>query len=347
MKLEGDGFFKILHGFDKTFMKIFFEDCILNQDNKEDEAMLYGVIDIGSNTIRLMIYRVEADGAIHPVLNNKFAAGLAGYIGPKGAMNRGGIRRAVEILAELRTVTEQIALDGVFPFGTAALRNITNTEEVLSAIRAESGFDVRVLSGEEEAEFDYYGAIQSTPAEGGLLVDVGGGSTEVVYFTKRKAVMGVSIPVGSLTLYNRFVGGILPSRSEVRKIEEEAAARLAESGLRIRPGAARQIVAVGGTARAAWKLYSSLEGKKGKASYPAEFYGDFLSQMEMGPEKLTDRVLKLAPERIHTITPGVAVLHTVVKTFGGRTVTTSPYGVREGYLYYLLKERGLLDGTQQ
>lgn len=80
--------------------------------------MLYGVIDIGSNTIRLMIYRVD-NGAIHPVLNNKFAAGLAGYITAKGKMSKEGIRKAVEVLTELRTVTEQITLDGVFPFGTA------------------------------------------------------------------------------------------------------------------------------------------------------------------------------------------------------------------------------------
>ena len=292
--------------------------------------MLYGVIDIGSNTIRLMIYRVD-NGAIHPVLNNKFAAGLAGYITAKGKMSKEGIRKAVEVLTELRTVTEQI---------------ITNTQEVLDAIRAESGFAVRVLSGEEEAEFDYYGALQSTPLDGGLLVDVGGGSTELVYFTKRKAVLGVSLPIGSLTLYNRFVDGILPSRGEVRKIEAEAAAQIEAARLRIRSGAAKQIVAVGGTARAALKLRNSLEGKSGNSAYETSFYGDFLSQMEMGPEKLTGRILKIAPERIHTITPGIAVLHTVAKTFGCRTVVTSPYGVREGYLYYLLKERGILHGKQ-
>ena len=105
--------------------------------------MLYGVIDIGSNTIRLMIYR-EDNGAMRAVLNNKFAAGPAGYITPKGKMSKDGIRKAVEVLTELRTVTEQITLDGVFPFGTAALRNITNTQEVLDAIQAQSGFQVRV-----------------------------------------------------------------------------------------------------------------------------------------------------------------------------------------------------------
>ena len=159
-------------------------------------------------------------------------------------------------------------------------------------------------------------------------------------------MLGVSLPIGSLTLYNRFVDGILPSRGEVRKIEAEAAAQIEAARLRIRSGAAKQIVAVGGTARAALKLRNSLEGKSGNSAYETSFYGDFLSQMEMGPEKLTGRILKIAPERIHTITPGIAVLHTVAKTFGCRTVVTSPYGVREGYLYYLLKERGILHGKQ-
>lgn len=123
---------------------------------------MYGVIDIGSNTIRLMVYRVE-DGAIHPVLNKKYATGLVGYINSKGRMSKEGIRKAVEILSELRAVTQQIRLREIFPFATASLRNITNTEEVLQAIQEASGFSVRVLSGQEEATFDYYGAIQSAP----------------------------------------------------------------------------------------------------------------------------------------------------------------------------------------
>ena len=102
---------------------------------------MYGVIDIGSNTIRLMVYRVE-DGAIHPVLNKKYATGLVGYINSKGRMSKEGIRKAVEILSELRAVTQQIRLREIFPFATASLRNITNTEEVLQAIQEASGFSV-------------------------------------------------------------------------------------------------------------------------------------------------------------------------------------------------------------
>ena len=87
----------------------------------------------------------------------------------------------MEILSELRAVTQQIRLREIFPLRHCLLRNITNTEEVLQAIQEASGFSVRVLSGQEEATFDY-GAIQSAPPDSGLLADVGGGSMELVQF---------------------------------------------------------------------------------------------------------------------------------------------------------------------
>lgn len=303
---------------------------------------MYGVIDIGSNTIRIVVYRVGEAGAIHPVLNKKYATGLVGYINGKGRMSKEGIRKAVEILRELKEVTEQIRLQKVFPFATASLRNITNTEEVLQAIQAETGFSVRVLSGQEEATFDYYGAIQSAPPASGLLADVGGGSTELVHFRDREVLCTDSISIGSLNLYHRFVEGILPSRGEIRKIEAEVADRLNKS-VRAKPKAeVGPLCAVGGTARAALKLYNSLTGEgRDNISYDVGFYDDYLAQITADPKKLSNRILKIAPERIHTLTPGIAVLRTVARTFGVQSVVTSPYGVREGYLSYLLREQGV------
>ena len=299
------------------------------------------MIDIGSNTIRMVVYRVE-DGVIHPVLNKKYATGLVGYITGKGRMSKEGIRKAVEILQELKVVSEQIRLQEVFPFATASLRNITNTQEVLQAIGQETGFLVRVLSGQEEATFDYYGAIQSAPPASGLLADVGGGSTELVQFRDRNVICTDSIPIGSLNLFHRFVDGILPSRSELRKIEAEVSSQLNKSVRAKGTAKIGQLCAVGGTARAALKLYNDLTGERSdNTCCDVGFYDDYLAQITAESKKLTNRILKIAPERIHTLTPGIAVLRTVARTFGIQSVVTSPYGVREGYLYYLLRERGV------
>lgn len=299
------------------------------------------MIDIGSNTIRMVVYRVT-DGTLHPVLNKKYATGLVSYINGKGRMSKEGIHKAVEILRELKEVAGQIHLQEVFPFATASLRNITNTEEVRQAIQAGTGFSVRVLSGQEEATFDYYGAIQSAPPASGLLADVGGGSTELVQFRDRTVLCADSIAVGSLNLFHRFVESILPSRSEVRKMEAEVAGLLKKQVQAAAKWPVGQLCAVGGTARAALKLYNDLTGASGdNTCYDAGFYDDYLAQITAAPKKLANRILKIAPERIHTLTPGIAVLRTVARTFGVQTVSTSPYGVREGYLSYLLRERGV------
>jgi exopolyphosphatase/guanosine-5'-triphosphate,3'-diphosphate pyrophosphatase len=319
-------------------------DCAATKSIKLEESLLYGVIDIGSNTIRLMIYRVEA-GVIHPVLNNKYPAGLAGYITSKNKMSGEGIDKLIEILEELRTVTEQITLEDIFPFGTASFRNITNAEEVLDVIKNRTGFDVQVLSGIEEAEFDYYGALQSTPLDSGLLVDVGGGSTELVLFKDRKAITTASMPIGSLNLYTRFVTGILPSRYEIRRIESEVSAHLEEVTMPI-GAVCGQLCTVGGTARAALKLYEGIKGNVKNGYYNSDVYDDYLSQIASGPERLMRRILKTSPERIHTLTPGIAVLRTISVTYGIRPVVTSNYGVREGYLYYILKKRGIIDEAE-
>jgi len=300
---------------------------------------LYGVIDIGSNTIRLMVYRIEND-ELYPVLNNKFSAGLAGYVTSRGKLSKDGIAKVIEVLSELRTVTDQISLEEMYSFATASLRNISNTEEVLVAIQKETGFQIRVLSGEEEAFFDYYGAIQSATMDSSLLVDVGGGSTELVSIQHWNATKGVSIPVGSLNLYTRFVDGILPSRSEVRRIQEEVDKQLQD--IKFSVPQIPTMCAVGGTARAALKLFNALNGNSKNVSYTSEFYLDYLSQMVMGPKKITGSILKSSPDRIHTLTPGIAVLQRIANTFGVQNIVTSPYGVREGFLYRRLQQEGVI-----
>ncbi|MDY4954410.1 MAG: hypothetical protein SO073_07205, partial [Candidatus Onthomonas sp.] len=120
---------------------------------------MYGVIDIGSNTIRMVVYRVGEAGAIHPVLNKKYATGLVGYINGKGRMSKEGIRKAVEILRELKEVTEQIRLQKVFPFATDASDTSMDTTETVEptdsneiAESAETAEPVETTESTESAE---------------------------------------------------------------------------------------------------------------------------------------------------------------------------------------------------
>ncbi len=301
---------------------------------------LYGVIDIGSNTIRLVIYSVN-DNNIQAVLKNKYMAGLAGYINSSGRMTKEGIREATSILSELRTITDQITLKEILPFGTAPLRNITNSDEVLSILRKKTGFDIQVLTGREEAMFDYYGALRSTSMKTGLITDVGGGSTELVYFKNREPVNSVSLPIGSLNMYTKYVDGILPSRPEIRRIRSNVDECLDDLGFSPDDINTDTMCAIGGTARTAHQIASYFTGSSKK--YQPDFFDDYLSQICNGPGRITNRLLRIAPDRIHTITPGITIMSEICSMFKIKNIVTSPYGVREGYLYYHLKEKGLIN----
>ena len=106
---------------------------------------MYSVIDIGSNTIRLVVYRVDSEG-ITAILNNKYTAGLAAYIGKDGALSDEGIERLVDVMGKFRDAVELLPGCEVFPFATASLRNVTNREEILRRVKEATGFDIRVLS---------------------------------------------------------------------------------------------------------------------------------------------------------------------------------------------------------
>lgn len=301
---------------------------------------LYGVIDIGSNTIRLVIYSVNGNN-IQAVLKNKYMAGLAGYINSNGRMTKEGIREAVSILKELRAITDQITLEEILPFGTAPLRNITNSDEVLATLKKKTGFDISVLSGREEAMYDYYGALRSTSMKTGLITDVGGGSTELVFFKDREMIDSVSLPVGSLNMYTKYVDGILPSRPEIRHIRADVDERLKDSGFCPDDVDVDTMYALGGTARTTHQIAAYVTGSSKK--YSPDFFEDYLSQICNGPGKITNRVLRIAPDRIHTITPGITIMSEVCSMFRIRNIVTSPYGVREGYLYYHLKKEGIIN----
>lgn len=304
---------------------------------------MYCIIDIGSNTIRLVVYRLE-NNLIKPMLNKKYSAGLAGYVNKNNCLNKKGISKAIQVLKEFRCILDMLPDCEVFPLATASLRNIGNTYEVLEEIKHHCGFDIRVLSGKEEALFDYHGAILNINAENGLIVDVGGGSTELVLFTNNEPQLAESLPIGSLNLYKNYVSKLLPRKKELKKIEKEIQNQLKTLSIQDNIFAFQTICGVGGTVRAALELYKSInETFENTNEYSSSFFNTILSIYENSPDEFTSYILKNAPERIHTILPGIMILKVISETYCCNTIMTSQYGVREGYLYHILEERGIFN----
>lgn len=291
--------------------------------------MKQGIIDIGSNSIRLTLY--ETDGQNFRVLfREKVMAGLAGYV-ENGALSAEGIECACAGLMKFRGILNTLGIENVRVFATASLRNISNTRQALSVIEAATGFTIEVISGEEEALLGYTGAMLELHISGGAFIDVGGASTEVVTFDDRKPEELTSFPIGSLSLYRRCVKKILPGEGSLKRLRGEIKKNIGDREERL--GSRPLVIGVGGTARAAMNLARHYYGISGDCRSMTSGQLDGLCDFLCGDTKeASDLILRLEADRVHTIVPGLMILRHVFHIFHAEQLVVSGYGVREGYL---------------
>ena len=291
--------------------------------------MIYGIADVGSNTVRLSIYKCEG-GEIRLLMNRKVMAGLAGYV-RHGTLTPEGIEVACQTLQGYRSLMDNLELPDLRVFATASLRNISNTEEAVGAVMAATGLRVDVLSGREEAELSFRGAIQNAGLYTGLLVDLGGGSTELVSYRSRAIQSACSLSVGSLSLFSKYVSKLHPTKEERRAIRRAVEEQLEQFVPQHPP--ARHICGVGGTVRAACKVANAMfDRPAGDRSLDRDELKEMLQRLKKPGRDELRLLLKTVPDRIHTIIPGLLALDTIAKAYGAQTITASACGVREGYL---------------
>ncbi len=300
--------------------------------------MKCGIVDVGSNTIRLSIYHWEGQ-KFKLLMNKKEMAGLAGYI-KNGLLSDSGILVACRVLAGFKALLRNFDIANLYVFGTASLRNIVNTEEALETIEAVTGIKVEVLSGADEAAFSFLGATVGGGAPGsGMLADVGGGSTELVAYQDGAITSGCSLPMGSLSLFTKHVSGLFPTKEErkaIRSDVKEELERAKTAGLRC-----KHLTGVGGTFRAAAKLCNDLSGADpDNRIIPAGEIHALYKGLKKGDQDTLRQILRSVPDRVHTILPGLAILTAILDAYEVSTVSVSACGVREGYLL-----RRVMEGT--
>ena len=291
--------------------------------------MLCGIVDLGSNTIRLSIYHCD-QGQFRLLLHKKTMAGLAGYV-REGILSDSGILVACRTLAAYRALLDNFNVTHMHVFATASLRNIFNTAEAVETIRDVTGIQVEVLSGEEEAALSFRGAVLPGGVSTGVLADIGGGSFELVGYEDMAITSACSLPVGSLSLYTRFTEGLFPTADECRAMRGFVTEELEKAGAaQLRR---KHLCGVGGTVRAVAKLCNDVYGRDPELrTMSARELKDLYKLLKKGGKDTLRQLLRSAPDRVHTLLPGLIILNAVVKTCGVETVEASSAGVREGYL---------------
>jgi exopolyphosphatase/guanosine-5'-triphosphate,3'-diphosphate pyrophosphatase len=300
---------------------------------------MYAVIDIGSNTIRLSVFKANPTG-LELVFTKKESAGLAQFVDKNNNMNDEGIQKAIATLKQFDMILKNVTFKDVYVFATAAIRNAKNSLYIVDCIEKETGFDIVVLSDSQEATFAYYGASQSLDIDEGLLIDLGGGSTEVVIYKGGNIRYEVSIPLGSLNIYNKHVKKLFPTKKEIKAIKKDYLKELKKIDYKKMDCKIDKVCGVGGSCRSSLKIVN----RKYKLPVFNNVY-DIKAIHKVIEESLDNRnntlhdLLKVVPDRIHTILPGLVAIVTICEYFDCSMMLISQHGVREGYLWNKVSEQ--------
>lgn len=296
--------------------------------------MRVAAIDIGTNTILTLIADVEASSL--KVLRDEHAiARLGGEVDTMHMISPQALERAVGILKHHLSIAEELNVDRVIACGTSALRLARNADEVLTVFRREVGVDVEVISGEREAELTYLGAVSQfySPdrTEDFLVVDIGGGSTELTSGTGLTVRSRVSLEIGSVRITERFLATAPPTTRQI----QEARSFIQESLERIaRIPAVRRTLGVAGTLTTLAALDLGLTKFD-----PARVGGHILTVQSIQKHlnrlsRMTTKEIAALPQivrgREDIILAGVLILDTLLRHMGLSEITVSERGLRYG-----------------
>ena len=295
-------------------------------------------MDIGSNTVRLSVYK-ERDGEAVSLFSEKDQVSLKSYV-KDGRLTNKGIKRLYNTLYKFKAVVDNFGdIDGVYPFATATVRDVANRKEVLDLMKKDLDLDIEILSGEEEAKLAFVGASVSTEVKEGVLCDIGGGSTEVVIIGQGKVIKSNSLSIGSLSAFNDYVDGLFVDKDSKKLIENRVLQLFDDSS--IYKEDFKILSAVGGSARAAlnfYKDYYKLEDDA-RSMDVKDFDAMVKDLIKKSDKKKMRMILDIKPDRIHTLLPGMIILNEIAKFFNIETINVSQTGVREGYVYSKLLGR--------
>ena len=308
----------------------------------EPAAAPVAVIDIGSNSGRVMVYRQEAGGHLHVLAGSRASLRLVRELDRTGGIPAESLERAFEALRDFRSVARGSGVRRIVAAGTSALRDAANGPAFIRRVRRELGISIRTLSGLEEARYGFLGAVGGLPVEHGALFDLGGGSLQVARFRDRRILGAVSVPLGALRVSDAFLKSDPPTRREMRRLREHARELLDEAGVKAL-GAGEELVGTGGTLRNLAKIDQRASG------YPIpRLHGYVLTRRrahEIVAGLAGDRLKKRAgvpglnADRRDSVVGGGLVIDSLMEMLGADQVVVSGEGVREGLARSLGQDR--------
>lgn len=291
------------------------------------------VVDIGSNSIRLVIY--EGLSRTPTVLfNEKVLCGLGKGLAATGRMDDEGVTRALAALTRFVALSRQARATAIYVLATAAAREASNGPAFIEQAERIFGQKIILLSGEKEALYSALGVISGFHDADGIAGDLGGGSLELIDIKGKEVGQGITLPLGGLRLSETVGGSVSRARTLARELIKDAKL--------LAKGNGRTFYAVGGTWRNVAKLHMEMRDyplhMMQGYELPADEIIQFLDDIISGANAKAPAWSGISKSRRALLPFGAVAMREVLAAMNPARVCFSAQGVREGYLYSLLSD---------
>ncbi|MEU0967961.1 Ppx/GppA phosphatase family protein [Streptomyces sp. NPDC005917] len=308
--------------------------------------MRLGVLDVGSNTVHLLVVDAHPGARPLPAHSHKAELRLAQLLDGNGAIGPDGVEKLIGVIHEALQAAEDKGVEDLLPFATSAVREASNADDVLARVKAETGVELQVLTGAEEARLTFLAVRRWFGWSAGklLLLDIGGGSLEIAYGIDEEPDTAVSLPLGAGRLTAGWLPGDPPAPDDIRALRRHVRAEIARTvGEFSRFGAPDHVVAtsktfkqlarIAGAARSAEGLYVQRELRRSSL----ETWVPRLAAMNTAERSALPGV---SDGRAGQLVAGALVAEAAMDLFGVDTVEVCPWALREGVILRRLDHMG-------
>ncbi|MBA2808118.1 Ppx/GppA family phosphatase [Streptomyces sp. KM273126] len=308
--------------------------------------MRLGVLDVGSNTVHLLVVDAHPGARPLPAHSHKTELRLAQLLDGSGAIGPEGVESLIGVVQEALQAAEDKGVESVLPFATSAVREASNADDVLARVREETGVELTVLTGEEEARLTFLAVRRWYGWSAGklLVLDIGGGSLEIAYGMDEEPERAVSLPLGAGRLTAGWLPGDPPDPADIRALRRHVRAEIARTvGEFSRFGAPDHVVAtsktfkqlarLAGAARSAEGLYVQRELKRASLE-------DWVPRLAGMTAAQRADLPGVSEGRAGQLLAGALVAEGAMDLFGVENLEVCPWALREGVILRRLDHMG-------
>ena len=297
-----------------------------------------GVIDIGSNTVHLLVVDAHYGAAPIPATKHKIVLRLAEHVDDKGAIDEGGAADLSRFVTECLEVAEEQGVEEILAFATSAIREAPNGEEVLERVRSETGVDLQVLSGTDEARLTFLAARRWVGWSAGrlLVIDIGGGSLELTLGDDEEPDVAKSLLLGAGRVTREMLAGDPPSAEDVKVARRAVRATLAKE---IRPYAKAatpdSVVGTSKTMRSLARIAGaapSADGPYVPRTLHIDDVRDTIATVTPMTAKERSGLPGVSAARAQQILAGGIIAEAAMDLLGVEQLSICPWALREGVL---------------